>query len=455
MISTISHIFIDVSIVLKALWSVKIIWQDLNIATKNKLTNIIIEERTPYTVRTFVSVFFSLSHVQATYLQVGDTDMKKSENNFQDKKEKNVILQQNENVQKVFLVALSKFSSALSKKQLSNVFYILRVRNILWSSLSLSTRNVLLGKIQLFAEEFSSREIISILSGLVSCETQIPNSELSKIVLTNSHDDENGKNGDEKGNANEVVVESEITVTATLKSVLSAISRICNDFTEIEAKNVVNNLSKIGLFHDLDDRTKNNLYSKMTENSSTTKPSTPPPFSTSASTSTFTSSSTSSSVDEYDDILLNSRIKNENKNENEDEDESENENERRKNVKHSDTKISVDEEMKKLNDLDFKKNTGKKVNFNDQNDKMQDDTRNDNFERKIYMKTNGEENFDKQSEVVQVTTTTTTTNTAHVRTGSESVRTVSESVRTGSESVRAFEWVKALVRSKGTWSDLR
>jgi hypothetical protein len=428
--------------VLKALWSVKVIWQDLNIATKIKLTNIITEERTPFTVRTFVSVFFSLSHIQATYLQIGDTNIKKIDDNFQEKKEKNVILQQNENLQKVFLVGLSKFSSALNKKQLSNVFYILRVRNFLWASLSSSTRNVLLGKIQIFSGEFSSREIISILSGLVSCETLIPNSELSKSALTNANNDENGDENKNE-NENEVEVRSEkteinqISVKATLKSVLSAISRICNEFTEIEAKSVVNNLSKIGLFHDLDDRTKNILYSKMIENPITTKPSTPP---SSTSTSTFTSFSTISSVDEYDDILLNSRIKNE------DEDEDENENEgRRKNGKHSDTKKSVDEEMKKLNDFDFKKNTEKKDNYNYQNDKIQHDTRDDNIESKTSMKTSGEDNLVDKSEVIQETSTTTTTtstiNTAHVR--------------TGSESVRAFEWVKALVRSKATWSDLR
>jgi hypothetical protein len=415
-------------------------------ATKSKLTNIITEERTPYSVRTFVSVFFSLSHVQATYLQIGDTDMKKSENNLQEKKEKNVILQQNENLQKVFLMGLSKFSSALNKKQLSNVFYILRVRNILWTSLSSSTRNLLLGKIQLFSAEFSSREIISILSGLISCETLIPNSDSSKSTSTNTNYDENARNGDEKRNVNEVVVRSEntdmneITVTATFKCVLSAISRICNEFTEIEAKSIVNNLSKIGLFHDLDDRTKNILYSKMIEHPITAKPSTPTSTSTStsSSTSTFTftttsSSSTSSSVDEYDDILLNSRIKNE--------DEDENENERRKNVKHSDTKISVDEEMKKLNDLDFKKNTDKRDEYNDQNDNVQGDTRDDKIEMKSFTKTNDQEDLVKQSEIIQVTPTTTNTATANVR--------------TGSESVRAFEWVKALVRSKAIWSDLR
>lgn len=424
---------------LKALWSVKIIWQDLNIATKNKLTNVIAEERTPYTVRTFVSVFFSLTNVQATYLQIGDTNMKKSKINIQEKKEKNVT-QQNENLRKGFLVGLSKFSSALNRKQLSNVFYILRVRNVLWASLSSSTRNILLGKIQLFADEFSSREIISVLSGLVSCDTLIPNSELSKSTSGNTNNDENV---DENMNESEIMEMNEITVTATLKSVLSAISRFCNEFTEIEAKSVVNNLSKVGLFHDLDDRTKNILYSKMIENPIITKPSstpTPPPPSTSTSASsstfTFTSSSTSSSVDEYDDILLNSRIRNESENKDE--------SGRRKNIKHFDTKISVDEEMKKLNDLDFNKNTDKKFNYNDQNDNIQDDTRDDIIERKMYMMTNDEENLVKQSDVTQETTTTTTTtstDTAHVR--------------TGAESVRASEWVKALVRSKATWSDLR
>lgn len=421
---------------LKALWSVKIIWQDLNIATKNKLTNVIAEERTPYTVRTFVSVFFSLTNVQATYLQIGDTNMKKSEINIQEKKEKNVT-QQNENLRKGFLVGLSKFSSALNRKQLSNVFYILRVRNVLWASLSSSTRNILLGKIQLFADEFSSREIISVLSGLVSCDTLIPNSELSKSTLGNTNNDENV---DENMNESEITEMNEITVTATLKSVLSAISRFCNEFTEIEAKSVVNNLSKVGLFHDLDDRTKNILYSKMIENPIITKPSStplPPPPSTSTSASsstfTFTSSSTSSSVDEYDDILLNSRIRNESENKDE--------SGRRKNIKHFDTKISVDEEMKKLNDLDFNKNTDKKVNYNDQNNNIQDDTRDDIIERKMYMMTNDEENLVKQSDVTQETTTTTSTDTAHVR--------------TGAESVRASEWVKALVRSKATWSDLR
>lgn len=435
--SLFSHIFTDILTVLKALWSVKIVWQDLNTATKNILTDIITEERTPYTVRTFVSVFFSLTHVQATYLQIGDTNTKKSENNFQEKQEKNLTLQQNENLQKVFLVGLSKFSSALNRKQLSNVFYILRVRNILWASLSSSTRNVLLGKIQLFSEEFSSREIISILSGLVSCETLIPNSDLSKNVLTYNNGDENRTNDDESmdgyENENEEVVKSEkmetneITVTATLKSVLSAISRICNDFTETEAKSLADNLSKIGLFYDLNDRTRNILYSKMIENSLTIRPSTTP-----ASTLTSSSISASAFMDEYDNILMNSRTRNDNENE------IENKNETR-NVKHSDCKISVDEEMKKLNDLDFKKNTDKKVNNNDQNNLMQYDTREvKKSENEFIMKTN-EENLVKQSEVYKEIPTTS--NAARER--------------TGSESVRAFEWVKALVRSNAIWSDLR
>ena len=400
----------------------KIIWQDLNIATKNKLTNIITEERTPYTARTFISVFFSLTHVQATYLQIGDTDTKKSESNFQEKKEENAILQRNENLQRVFLVGLSKFTSSLNRKQLSHVFYILRVRNVLWASLSSSTRNVLLGKIQLFSEEFSSREIISILSGLVSCETLIPNSGLSKSVLINN----NGanKNENEEVIKDEKMETNERMVKATLKSVLSAISRICNDLTETEAKSLSNNLSKIGLFCDLDDRTKNILYSKMIENPLNTRPSSTP-SSTSASTSTFTSSSTS--VDVYDDTLMISRIRNENENESE-------------NVKHSDGKISVDEEMKKLNDLDFKKNTDKRVHYNDQNNVMKDDTRENNKSKNVFIvKTNDEENLVKQSEVLKAIPTTSTT--AHVR--------------TGSESVREFEWVKALIRSKATWSDLR
>ena len=52
---------------MKSLWAMKIQWEKINEKTKNRIFKIIYEERTNLTVRTFFSLFYSLSHIGATY----------------------------------------------------------------------------------------------------------------------------------------------------------------------------------------------------------------------------------------------------------------------------------------------------------------------------------------------------------------------------------------------------
>ena len=395
-------------------------WQDLSTATKYKLTNIIIEERTPYTARTFVTVFFSLSHLQATYLQENYSEFENNKSNkLKEKNENENASQQNEKLQKVFLLGLSKFANSLNKKQLSNVFYILRVRNVLWSSLSYDTRNILLQRILLFSEEYSSREIISILSGMIACQTVSHSNKQQGVLLkTDAGNDNDSENENEKAVESDKTNMEEIAVKAVMKSVFVVISRICKDLNEIEAKSVIFNLSKVGLFHELDEKTKNILYSKIIENQSNTIPSSSTPFTSS------TSISTTLPVDDFDNVLMHSLISEKSNDWNKNRNENENENE--KNVKHSDTKLSVDEEMKRLHEMNF--NNGAKTEINyfevEKNIPVSDNIIIEKFHDK-FKDTNENENENKDIYV-----------------------------RTGSENARAFEWVKVLARSQATWLDL-
>jgi hypothetical protein len=448
---------LDVTTCIKAMWAIQIKWENIHAKTKNRIFQIIYAERTNLTVRTFFSLFYSLSHIGVTYDDLStkfevltQSDEKMKKNGRKKNSEYFDYFSETKSLKEILLIGIEIFSNTMQSRQISHLFYILRTQEIPLSTFTVKTRKNIYQRISLFSAEFSIREMKSVLFGLsdwYGLERIQKNRTEKEIKL--------GGENLKFSNENDVEEVEKNNVKNVLKLMAAAVTRLCVDFDGNDAQSVTEHLRILNILHDIDLTTRNTLYNKILS-VSTSIPTAP---------SSFQSSSTSSLHTITDDNNSCESNGNENNgNENENEEDSEGNVSKIIFTKNDNiVKKTVEGEMERLMNLKFE-------NMGEKEEEKQE-------EKEV------EKDGEKEGEVVNVTKNQNVrSTTSHmysipdninnaqnnqlpINKYSQPFKSINEikteiheketAVRTAYQIVRAFDFVRVLAASGAEWRNLR
>jgi hypothetical protein len=455
-----STTILDVTTCIKSLWAIQIKWENIHAKTKNRIFQIIYAERTNLTVRTFFSLFYSLSHIGVTYEDLSTKfeelthcDEKTKKNGRKKNSEYFNYFSETKNLKEILLIGIEIFSNTMQSRQISHLFYILRTQEIPLNTFTVKTRKNIHQRISLFSTEFSIREMKSVLFGLsdwYGSERSRKNTIEKEIKL--------GCENLEFSNENDVEEVEKNNVKNILNLIAAAVTRLCVDFDGNDAKFVTEHLQILNILHDIDLTTRNILYSKILSVSVSTSIPTAP--------SSFQSSSTSSLHTNTDDNDSSESNGNENDgNENENEENSEGNVSKIIFTKNEIiVKKTVENEMERLMNLKFD-NMGEKEE--EKQEEKEGEVVNVSTNQSVRSATPHQNKNSNKNVMYSITNDINNLQNNEISRNeySQPLETINEikteiheketAVRTAYPIVRAFDFVRVLAASGAEWRNLR
>jgi hypothetical protein len=463
-----STTILDVTTCIKSLWAIQIKWENIHAKTKNRIFQIIYAERTNLTVRTFFSLFYSLSHIGVTYEDLStkfeeltQCDEKMKKNGRKKNSEYFNYFSETKSLKEILLIGIEIFSNTMQSRQISHLFYILRTQEIPLNTFTVKTRKNIYQRISLFSTEFSIREMKSVLFGL----SDWYGSERSRKNTTEKEIKLGGENL-EFSNENDVEEVEKNNVKNILNSMAAAVTRLCVDFDGNDAKFVTEHLQILNILHDIDLTTRNILYNKILSVSVSTSIPTAP--------SSFQSSSTSSlhtNTDDNDSSESNGNENNGNENENEENSEGnvskiiftkneiivkktvENEMERLMNLKFDNMGEKEEEKQEEKEVEKDGEKEGEVVNVStNQSVRSATPHQNKNSNKNVMFSITNEINNPQNNEISRNEYSQPLEIINEIKTEIHEKETA---VRTAYQIVRAFDFVRVLAASGADWRNLR
>ena len=182
------YYYTDLSACLKSLWQFKINFhEDLSDKTKQRIFEIIKNERTNFTVQTFVSIFYSFSHIGMKWSELNYNFDSKNDH-VEDEKDlisySTIPFQKSKNLQNIFLTGVSTYVPTMKAKQIINLIFIFRTMDIGWNELCRKTQNTLLSKLIIILNDVTPKTLVSILLFLSSLNILISSSDVDSPPLS-------------------------------------------------------------------------------------------------------------------------------------------------------------------------------------------------------------------------------------------------------------------------------
>ena len=273
----------DLAVCLKSLWQLKISFkEDLSEKTKQRIFEIIKNERTNFTVQTFVSIFYSFSHLGLQWHDLNydfDTEI----NEDRPPSSSTLPFWSSNNVKDVFLTGVSTYETSMNSKQVTNLIFVFRTMEIDWEHFNQESRYNLLSKLILTLDVATPGVLGSILLFLSSSnifysvqenvEKNVETKVGNKVILS-KNEIYVEKNEESSARMKNLLFVLEDQILKSTRNIIEKEANIKNDgdngdnnvecyMSKLDAKIILDSFKKLKFFDSLDEKSKSFLLNRI------------------------------------------------------------------------------------------------------------------------------------------------------------------------------------------------